>query len=197
MLDLDAIRIASPCPASWDAMRGDARVRHCDECKKNVYDLAGLSRAEAETLLRAGEGEGICMRVARRADGRVVTGDCPVGARAARSRLARTAGRAASLLLLALASAATGGCDRRSTGILRDSPLRGKPVIGRLLEWLDPAPPRVYQGKVAMGLVALPLTPAQIAARKAARDALAKAEADALAKAEAEHCAAEETASRR
>src|SRR5690242_4812927 len=74
---LDGLRIASPCRASWDEMEGDLRVRFCGECKKNVYDLRYMARAEAEALLLA-QGEA-CVRMARRADGTVITSDCPVG----------------------------------------------------------------------------------------------------------------------
>ena len=38
-LGLQDIRIASPCPADWDKMVGDERVRHCSECNFNVYNF--------------------------------------------------------------------------------------------------------------------------------------------------------------
>ena len=50
---LDGIRIASPCPVSWDRMTGDERVRHCDECQLSVYNIAELTRPEAEALIAA------------------------------------------------------------------------------------------------------------------------------------------------
>lgn len=56
-------------------MAGDDVVRHCERCKKDVYDLSAMRTAEAEALLgRDGEA---CVRLRRRADGRVVTADCP------------------------------------------------------------------------------------------------------------------------
>jgi hypothetical protein len=78
-------RIASPCSADWNAMEGDDRVRFCERCQKHVYDLSALSTAEAEALLREKEGD-LCARLARREDGTVVTGDCPVGASRRRGR---------------------------------------------------------------------------------------------------------------
>jgi hypothetical protein len=89
---LDDLRIASPCRANWDEMTGDTRVRYCGLCKKNVYDLRHMTRAESEALLRS-EGEA-CVRMARRADGTVVTSDCPVGAekKAKRQRVAAVVG---------------------------------------------------------------------------------------------------------
>ncbi len=75
---LDGVRIASPCPARWEDMRGDERVRLCTACGKNVYNVIALCREEAEDILRAHEGE-VCMRLYRRGDGTILTADCPVG----------------------------------------------------------------------------------------------------------------------
>jgi hypothetical protein len=91
---LDNVRIASPCPANWDEMIGDDRVRYCGQCTKNVYNLSAMAREDAEALLRAGlereglGGEGVCVRIYRRADGTVLTADCPDGARRKKRRLA-------------------------------------------------------------------------------------------------------------
>ncbi len=88
---LNDLRIASPCPASWDAMRGDDRVRFCDSCSKHVYNVSGLTADAAVALVRESEGH-LCMRLYRRKDGTVLTADCPVGVRAAvRRRLIRLA----------------------------------------------------------------------------------------------------------
>jgi hypothetical protein len=76
---LDDLRIASPCTESWAAMKGDAHVRRCDSCEKNVFDLSSLTRADAEALLL--RTEGLCIRLYRRFDGTVLTADCPVGVR--------------------------------------------------------------------------------------------------------------------
>ena len=40
---LDTLAVASPCPASWDAMEGDDRVRYCPRCRQNVYNLTAMS----------------------------------------------------------------------------------------------------------------------------------------------------------
>jgi hypothetical protein len=82
---LDSVRIATPCAARWEDMRGDERVRFCGRCRKNVYDLSEMTRAEAEMLLRSHAGE-LCVSILRRADGTVITSDCPVGVRARRVR---------------------------------------------------------------------------------------------------------------
>lgn len=103
---LDRIRVASPCTASWDDMVGDDRVRFCGSCAKNVYDLSAMMREEAESFIRQAEGAA-CVRLARRADGRVVSNDCPVGAKKKRVRLAIAGAVGATLLgCAALAGAA-------------------------------------------------------------------------------------------
>lgn len=77
---LDRIAVASPCSASWDEMLGDERVRFCLACEKNVYNLSNMPREDAEALLAKSAGGEVCVRFYRRADGTVMTSDCPVGA---------------------------------------------------------------------------------------------------------------------
>lgn len=82
---LDRIDIESSCPADWERMRGDDRVRFCGKCRQHVYDLSAMSRAEAVALLAEKEGRA-CVRLRRRPDGRVVSADCGERLRAARRR---------------------------------------------------------------------------------------------------------------
>ena len=96
---LNRLQIASPCPADWAAMEGDDRARFCGQCEKHVYDFSKMTAAEGMALIREKEGK-ICGRLWRRADGTVITADCPVGAR---TLLAR---REAKLPLAAAALAA-------------------------------------------------------------------------------------------
>ena len=102
---LEDIRIAKPCRADWNAMTGDDRARFCGSCHKNVYDLSRMSRPEAEDLIRQHEGD-VCLRLHRRADGTVITSDCPVGMRAARRPFFALAAGFAALLASGLAVAA-------------------------------------------------------------------------------------------
>lgn len=95
---LSRMRIASPCPASWEAMEGDERVRFCRLCDLHVYDFSELTSAEAESLVARTEGR-LCARLHRRADGTVLTKDCPTGLRAARRRVGRAAGAAFAAVL--------------------------------------------------------------------------------------------------
>lgn len=75
---LNNLKIASPCSQDWDAMYGDSRKRFCGECKLNVYNLSGMTKDEAEALISNAEGR-LCVRFFQRADGTVLTQDCPVG----------------------------------------------------------------------------------------------------------------------
>jgi hypothetical protein len=65
----------------------DTRVRFCSQCNLNVYNLSGMSRQEAETLITKTEGR-LCVRFYRRADGSVLTQNCPVGLKALKRRVA-------------------------------------------------------------------------------------------------------------
>ena len=98
---LDNIKIASPCSMDWDAMTGVGRKRYCAECKLNVYNLSGMTRREAESLLINSEGR-LCVRFYRRQDGTILTQDCPVGWQAVKKRISRAATAFASLVFAAL-----------------------------------------------------------------------------------------------
>lgn len=98
---LDNIRVASPCTASWDGMVGDERVRHCGQCNKNVYNLSGMTRPEAEMLIAGRNGE-LCVRYYQRTDGTIITSDCTIGVKQKRRRRVIAAG----IALIASATAA-------------------------------------------------------------------------------------------
>lgn len=117
---LDAPKIASPCSVSWSDMKGDDRARDCSKCRLTVYNLSAMSRPEAEALIAQKEGR-VCVRFFRRADGTVLTADCPVGLRAARLKLLRLAGAAAALV----ATVAAGLGLRRVHSIMAAPPLMG------------------------------------------------------------------------
>jgi len=84
-------------------MPGTDQVRHCGECNKNVYNLSAMTRREAEEVLRQTEGR-LCARLYRRADGTILTENCPAGLRAVGRRISRFAGAAMSAVA-ALSSA--------------------------------------------------------------------------------------------
>src|SRR2546421_9675883 len=95
---LNDLRVASPCTVEWDAMYGDERKRFCGQCKLNVYNLSGMNRDEAEALVMNAEGR-VCVRFYRRADGTVLTQDCPLGWARIRQRTRATLAAAGSLLM--------------------------------------------------------------------------------------------------
>lgn len=97
---LSNIKVASPCSQDWNEMIGTDRKRFCGECKLNVYNLSGMSRREAENLLMNSEGR-LCVRFYRRADGSVLTKDCPVGWQAIKRRVSRAATAFASFAFAA------------------------------------------------------------------------------------------------
>lgn len=94
---LDNIRVASPCKSNWGEMYGNERKRFCAECKLNVYNLSDMTRFEAENLLMNSEGR-LCVRFFRRTDGTVLTKDCPVGWKAVRMRVSKTAAAVFSII---------------------------------------------------------------------------------------------------
>jgi hypothetical protein len=138
-MDIDRLRVASPCKADWNGMVGDDRVRFCGQCQKNVYNLSGMRRDEASALVRDRTGE-MCVRFWRRADGTVLTADCPVGAR--RKNVRRLVVLAAGGGALAVAGAAMalsqGDVEEVAGGI---QPRLGEVEV--VAGGLPPAPPQV------------------------------------------------------
>lgn len=76
----DIVKVASPCRVPWSSMAGDERVKHCRQCKLDVYNLSSMSEDEALDFLAAAEGkERTCILFYRRSDGTIITRDCPKG----------------------------------------------------------------------------------------------------------------------
>ncbi|HEX7723940.1 MAG TPA: hypothetical protein VF397_17385 [Pyrinomonadaceae bacterium] len=83
---LNHVEVAAPCKADWDQMIGSEQMRFCGQCNLNVYNLSGMTKDEAESLIARNEGR-FCVRFYRRTDGSIITRDCPVGLRAIRDRV--------------------------------------------------------------------------------------------------------------
>ena len=79
-------------------MAGDDRVRRCGECELKVFNTAAMSTAEITELISRHQGR-LCIRLYRRADGTLLTKDCPTGLRAYRKRMGRIAASAAAAVL--------------------------------------------------------------------------------------------------
>src|SRR3954469_16997536 len=99
---LDHVRVAAPCSTGWENMVGTERVRFCGQCSLNVYNLSAMTKRDAERLISETEGR-LCVRYYRRADGTILTKNCPVGLRALKRRLSRIAAATASAVLSLLA----------------------------------------------------------------------------------------------
>lgn len=171
---LQDVRVASPCPASWDAMDGDDRRRFCHQCSKHVYNFASMREAEIVELLRD---EHVCGRLYRRADGTILTADCPTGLRLARERLVRVSVRAAALVLTlfggalsALANVGPNGGDRFARSPTAQTLQRW---IGDLKSPRPAAPPfgLAVAGGIQMGDVAPPPTMGVVAPPPSTRPA--------------------------
>lgn len=113
---LDHVTVAAPCNVGWDNMVGNERVRFCGQCNLNVYNLSGMTKPEAEHLIAQAEGR-LCIRYYRRADGTILTKNCPIGLRALKRRLSRIANASISAALSFFA------------GILAVTGLRERPLI--------------------------------------------------------------------
>lgn len=106
-VNLDEVSIAAPCPVSWAEMDGDERKRFCSLCSLHVYNISQMKRKEAEDLLSENT-DGVCLRLFRRADGTLITKDCPVGRRLADAVKRRVRAAAVALVAMLNASAVFG-----------------------------------------------------------------------------------------
>jgi len=138
---LDRLVISEPCEVEWDAMEGGERVRHCARCEKPVYNIAAMTRSDADRFVREQAGRA-CIRMVRADDGRVVTVedddvDLPVAPRgigaparsATRTRVPRTALDLIALRSLVVrASFAIGAFPRTQKPNITASAWAGTPV---------------------------------------------------------------------
>jgi hypothetical protein len=121
---LDRVRVASPCSARWEDMEGDERTRFCGQCRKNVFNFSAMTSTEVATLLRQTEGR-LCGRFYRRTDGRMLTTDCPAGARRRRNRLARFGSA-----VIAMVTFLFTGCSSRRETPMKTGEVTVSPAMG-------------------------------------------------------------------
>ncbi|MFL6255116.1 MAG: hypothetical protein ACJ74T_08825 [Pyrinomonadaceae bacterium] len=126
---LEHVRVAAPCRADWEKMVGDERMRYCDSCSLHVYNLSGMTRREAEALVASAEGR-LCVRFYRRADGTILTRNCPVGLSALKRRAAHVATATLTAVLGFFAGLGLNfGSDRTfSPSIMEESAVPAPPV---------------------------------------------------------------------
>jgi hypothetical protein len=131
-------RIAKPCKVKWSDMSGTEKVRHCGQCRLNVYNLSAMKADEAEGLLKKNNGK-ICTYFYQRTDGTVLTQDCPVGVRQVlRNRGLIGAVVYAASLLLGL-----------PTGRADGFPAKGEPQPAQMLGGAPVAIPTMGEPSVA------------------------------------------------
>jgi hypothetical protein len=141
-------------------MTGDERTRRCAQCNLSVHNIASLTRVEAETLLarhfdadgnaRVGAGR-FCAQLYRRADGTILTADCPVGLAALRAKARRTASRVAAAIGLTSFVAWAAATESASFPFAKSQPLS---VIAAWLR--DPGPNPATALGAMRGKVAVP-----------------------------------------
>jgi hypothetical protein len=162
--DLPQIRIASPCPAKWEEMEGDDRIRHCSLCQLNVYNFTAMSSEEVRDVLKETEGH-LCVRMYQRQDGRAMASDCKRPLDRAKKRFAYYVGTGCMILLGGLASA--GNTALSDPYAKRPTPvaiLRGRQPFKAVFDWFDP-PQEVPMGSLVAttGKMATDMAPTAVA----------------------------------
>jgi hypothetical protein len=135
---LEQIHIASPCSAKWSDMEGDDKVRFCRECHKNVFNLSAMNPSEAESLLQDVESVR-CVRLYRRADGTVITDDCPVGLRQTRKAICWMFGRLAAAIHITLIGVV--GMEEVNCKADAMAALRKVEPFATVIKWFSPCSP--------------------------------------------------------
>lgn len=158
---LSQIQIASPCSARWEDMQGDAVTRNCADCKLQVHNLSEMSSEAAEEFLQSHVGKGrVCARFYRRADGTILTKDCPVGIALWRKRARHAVGRVAAAMLFLATGGFVATAQQRENLTQR---LRTAQPFRTVCEWVNPTaapPPPVRVLRMAvMGDICVPPPP--------------------------------------
>jgi hypothetical protein len=142
---LDRVTVAAPCSANWDEMIGTDRSRFCGQCKLNVYNLSGMTKREAENLIASAEGR-LCIRFYRRADGTILTENCPVGLRALKRRMSRVASAMLSAILSFFAGLGLYTALDEREPVTTMGTIAAPTVMGAATV----QPPRIVQGEMAV-----------------------------------------------
>lgn len=151
-------------------MTGDERVRFCQACKLSVYNLAEMTRAEAEELLKPKDGGKLpCVQLWRRRDGTIITKDCPVGWRDRVEQMCARAGALASMIFAFMLSSAGAqelqavkgkvaageqSVETNSAFVRgRAAPMKGEPVAYPIAGQMIAKPPESVELNVSSSLV--------------------------------------------
>jgi hypothetical protein len=123
-------------------MSGNDSARFCAQCQKHVYNWSALTAERAADLIREKEGK-LCVRFYKRADGTILTADCPVGAAAVWRRVKRLAAAVVALLVSGVAMSLLAG----DSGRRQDKRSRPKAyetwddAVSAVRDFVNPQPP--------------------------------------------------------
>lgn len=136
-------RIASPCRYPWDAMRGEGATRDCPGCGLRVHNLSAMSAEEGEAFLRSVSasvkaGKRVCIAYYRRADGTILTADCPVGLARLKRRVWGAMGRAIAAVIMLGFGGAVWSASKREAFSHR---LRSTQPFRAVCDWVSPPGP--------------------------------------------------------
>jgi hypothetical protein len=100
---INNLKIASPCPMMWSDMQRtpEEAIRFYGDYRKNVYDVSKMSARETALIVQKAEisGASTCMQLYQRADGTIITDDCPVGLRRIRDGFRKLRSAAATFVV--------------------------------------------------------------------------------------------------
>jgi hypothetical protein len=160
-INVDEIRVASPCNARWNDMAGDERARFCGQCSKHVFNLSAMTRVQIETLVREKEGK-FCGRFHRRPDGTMLTADCPSALRRLRERVAKIGGALCALALSAAGCSSRRGDATAGQIVMGDVAMppvvcttNNPPEIMGNIVFHAPPPPQNTNARVLMGEISI------------------------------------------
>ncbi len=136
--DINSLKVAKPCHVGWESMSGDEKIRHCNACQLNVYNISEMTKNEVTSLIK-NSNERLCGKIYKRNDGTVITKDCPIGLRDYRKKISRLAG-ATFTAILSLFSVGFGQSDseaeiKKTTEITRkDSQSEKSTLFGEITD---------------------------------------------------------------
>lgn len=154
---LGRVRVAAPCEEDWDGMRGDERVRFCQRCSLNVYNLSAMTRREAERLVVSSEGL-LCVRFYRRKDGTILTQNCPTGLIKLKRRVSRAGSAVAAAVVSFLAGVGVSPVTERRVESVAQPVAASESegmfeVMGATSSMLSPAGEQVVGGGIIASLI--------------------------------------------
>lgn len=80
-------KCATACSSQWSKMSGTQQFRICKSCNLTIYDFTSMNRNQAQAMVFRREGKQNPVFY-RRADGRFMTSDCPVGVKQRQVKIA-------------------------------------------------------------------------------------------------------------